>query len=259
MISLRHRHRTPSFRMFVYWFCPSRAVRDSQSRRHHAGLACGRSQCPAANDICRALIRHRACVFVRRCGCGGGSGLQGFDTAGGVQLMRATGTFGQVNEQAIFHTVMTIPLLALLGVRNAFVRSAAGIAVVGCSALAIVLTFSRGAWLAFPVGLAVCGSVALRRGMIGPAARRAGAILGLTSGFALLLLAQPIYQRLAFGDNGATNARIRLAVLAMDLFKEYPILGVGPGEFDEAALRLYPPGSAATSGPSQARRQTLRR
>jgi O-antigen ligase len=171
----------------------------------------------------------------------GSSGLQGFDTAGGAQLARATGTFGQVNEQAIFHTVMTIPLIAFLGVRNAFVRTMS-IAVLAGSTLAVVLTFSRGAWLAFPVGLAVCVSVALRRGMIGRTARRAGVILGLVSAFALLLLAEPIYQRLAFGDNGATDARIRLAVLAVDLFQDYPIFGVGPGEFDEAALRIYPPG-----------------
>ena len=51
-------------------------------------------------------------------GTAGSSGLQGFDTAGGAQLVRATGTFGQVNEQAIFHTIMTIPLIAFFGVRN---------------------------------------------------------------------------------------------------------------------------------------------
>jgi O-antigen ligase len=33
-----------------------------------------------------------------------------------------------------------------------------------------------------------------------------------------------------------------MMALATDLFEAYPIIGVGPGEFDEAALRLYPPG-----------------
>jgi O-antigen ligase len=32
--------------------------------------------------------------------------------------------------------------------------------------------------------------------------------------------------------------------LASDLAEAYPLIGVGPGEFDEAALKLYPPGFA---------------
>jgi hypothetical protein len=171
----------------------------------------------------------------------GAATLQGFDTSGGGELLRATGTVGQVNEQAQFHTFMTIPLIAFFVVRSGFVRCASVAAVAG-SALALVLTFSRGAWLAFPIGLAVCGVVALRRHLIHRTTILIGAVFLAGAAVALFFLTEPIYQRLAFGDTGATASRLRMMALAADLFEAYPVIGVGPGEFDEAALRLYPPG-----------------
>jgi O-Antigen ligase len=171
----------------------------------------------------------------------GAASLQGFDTFGGGELLRATGTVGQVNEQAQFHTFMTIPLIAFFVVRSGCVRCAS-VAAVAVSALALVLTFSRGAWLAFPIGLTVCCLVAFRHQLIQRTAILIGAMLMVGAAIALLFLAEPIYQRLAFGDTGATASRLRMMTLAADLFEAYPLIGVGPGEFDEAALRLYPPG-----------------
>lgn len=174
----------------------------------------------------------------------GNAVLQGFDTAGGGEMLRGTGTVGQVNEQAIFHVVMTFPIIAFLAARNGVVRFF-GAAIAAASSLAIVLTFSRGAWLAFPVGVVVCLAIAVRRRMMGRKSILAGALLGMAGCVVLLALAQPIYQRVVYGDNGATGARVRLLELAADLFKAYPAIGVGPGEFDEAGLQLYPPGSEA--------------
>lgn len=173
----------------------------------------------------------------------GNATLQGFDTSGGGEMLRATGTVGQVNEQAIFHVIMTFPIIAFFAARSGLVR-VASLGLVAASALAIVLTFSRGAWLGFPFGVAVCIAIAARRRMLGRTAIIAGALLALASGVALAFLAEPIYQRVVYGDTGATAARVRLIELAADLFKAYPLIGVGPGEFDEAALQLYPPGFA---------------
>ena len=167
--------------------------------------------------------------------------LQGFDTSGGGEILRATGTVGQVNEQAIFHVVMTFPLIALFAAGNRVVRWLS-VAVVAASVLALVVTFSRGAWLAFPIGGAVCVALALRRRMIGRTAILTGAILTIGVAASLWFLAEPIYQRVAYGDTGATAARLRLLDLGWDLARAYPFIGVGPGEFDEAALKLYPPG-----------------
>jgi O-antigen ligase len=149
---------------------------------------------------------------------------------------------------------MTIPLIAFFVAGNRFVRGASFVISAG-SALAVVLTFSRGAWLAFPIGLAACGIMALRRQMIHRTAVFGGVILCTGIAVALLFLAKPIYQRLTFGDNGATAARLRMAVLATDLFEAYPIIGVGPGEFVEAALRLYPPGFSQNQWVAMGERQ----
>ncbi len=167
--------------------------------------------------------------------------LQGFDASGGGQLLRGTGTVGQVNEQAMFHVVMTFPLIALFASRNRYVAGA-GVGVVAASGLALVLTFSRGAWVAFPIGLVVCVTLMIARWKIGKTGILAGAVFVMGAALALSLLWQPIYQRIAYGDTGATGARLRLIELATDLFLTNPAIGVGPGEFDEAAMILYPPG-----------------
>jgi hypothetical protein len=170
------------------------------------------------------------------------SQLQGFDASGGGQLLRATGTVGQVNEQAVFHTFLTLPLIAFFVSRNPLI-SWLSMAIVAASSVALVLTFSRGAWVGYSVGLMVCVFFAIRRGMIGRKGMMTGIVFGLCAAIALVLLAKPIYQRLAYGDTGATAARLRLIGLAADLAEAYPLFGVGPGEFDEAALHIYPPGA----------------
>ena len=75
--------------------------------------------------------------------------------------------------------------------------------------------------------------------MRSPAFRRLIPILGV---FVLAALASPIYERIAHGDDGATDSRLRMIDLATDLYLAYPIIGVGPGEFSEASLIMFPPG-----------------
>ena len=54
----------------------------------------------------------------------------------------------------------------------------------------------------------------------------------------LVVLGQPIYERLAYADDGATDSRLRMLGLAADMFSTTPIIGVGPGEYSEAAVRI---------------------
>ena len=187
----------------------------------------------AASYATGSLLTYAAAV-------GDSVGLQKFGTSGEAELSRASGTVGQINEQAQYHVFMTIPVLAFFGARNRAIRFAS-LAVIAGSALALVLTFSRGAWLAFPFGLLVSGVIAFRRRLMGRSAALVGASCALGGAVALVFLAQPIYQRLAYGDDGATDSRLRMLQLAVDLFETAPLIGVGPGEYVEAALRLYPP------------------
>jgi len=161
------------------------------------------------------------------------------DESGG-QNIRATGSVGHTNEQAAFHALTTLPLVALLVLRSGWVRFLA-IVVVLMSGLALVLTFSRGGWIAFFIGFCVSLGIAIWRHEI----KRGGwlliSIITLVGTLAIGVLSEPIYQRLTNGDEGATESRMRMIMLALDLASEYPIIGVGPGEFAESTVKLYPP------------------
>lgn len=167
--------------------------------------------------------------------------LQSFSSNSGDKMVRGVGTLGHTNQQAAFHTLYTLPLVALLVGRNNWIRAAA-LVVFCASAFAVVLSFSRSAWLSFALATCVVFFIAWRRGEIAPVAWLTGALGTVVMIVALGALAEPIYQRVAYGDDGATDSRIRMIDLALDLFAEHPVIGVGPGEFSEASLLSYPLG-----------------
>jgi O-antigen ligase len=158
----------------------------------------------------------------------------------GAAVTRATGTVGYINQQAAYHAFCTIPLAALLALKNAAFRQAT-LGVICLSYLAIILTFSRGAWLASAVALLQVLFVFAKRRQITPGAWLKGGILALAACCVVGALSYPIMERLGKGgDDGATNSRLRMIALAFDLFEEHPLIGVGPGEYVEAGYRLEP-------------------
>jgi len=165
--------------------------------------------------------------------------LQTFSGSDG-KMVRGVGTLGHTNQQAVFHTLYTLPLIALLVVRNTWFRVIA-LVVIGASAVAVLLSFSRSAWMSFALALTVAFVVAWQRREIAPVAWLTGAAMAVLMVFVLGALAEPIYERIAHGDDGATDSRLRMIDLATDLFLTHPVLGVGPGEFSEASILQYPP------------------
>lgn len=98
---------------------------------------------------------------------------------------------------------------------------------VGAAALA--LTFVRGAWLGF--GLGIGGVVA--------GSRRRWVALALAAGLGLLLLLPGVLDRVrSIGDPSDPTARERIAMFeaGLAMLEERPILGVGPGQ----VRRWYP-------------------
>ncbi|MDA8093256.1 MAG: O-antigen ligase family protein [Betaproteobacteria bacterium] len=165
-------------------------------------------------------------------GSGGGSG--------GL-LVRGSGTLGSTNDTAKFETFYSLILLAFFGVRNAFFRTLALCALLAAG-MAILLSFSRGAWLSFALALVLAFALLLRRGAISQRAWLTGAGVGILVVIALGALATPIMDRLSNkGDEGATASRLRMFHVAFDLASAYPIIGVGPGEYAQAGLQLESP------------------
>jgi O-antigen ligase len=166
--------------------------------------------------------------------------LQTFSSGDGATV-RGVGTLGHTNQQAVFHTLYTLPLIALLVVKNVWFRVIA-LTVMVASAVAILLSFSRSAWMSFALALLLVFVIAWKRREIAPVAWLTGALMTMLMAVVLGALSSPIYERVMHGDDGATDSRLRMISLATDLFLSHPIVGVGPGEFAEASLFQYPVG-----------------
>jgi O-antigen ligase len=166
--------------------------------------------------------------------------VQTFSGSDGKEV-RGVGTLGHTNQQAYFHTLFTLPLIALFMVRRTFWRYLSLIGITG-SLFAIVLTFSRTAWMSVVLAMILIFVVSLHKHLISKTAWLTGALMAVVMTVALGALAEPILNRITKGDDGATDSRLRMIALAFDLYASNPILGVGPGEFSEATLKYYPPG-----------------
>jgi O-antigen ligase len=166
-------------------------------------------------------------------------------SVGGEQIARGAGTLGVPNQQAMFHAMFTFLMLGLLPAKNALIRLLAIIAILA-SLVSVIFTFSRSAWFGIGVATMIIVCLFIKRREITPKAWLMGGLLAIFFVSVLGVLAEPIINRLTQGDDGATDSRVRMIQLAKDLIVQYPLIGVGPSEFVEAGLHLYPPGQKET-------------
>ena len=172
------------------------------------------------------------------------TGASVIGTADGSRWLRAFGLTAHAN---ILGGVMTIGLLLLATVADGtrrwrLVRQlvfAAGVAV-------LFLTFSRGAWIAFVVGLGVAIVMLALRGDRAALRRWTGAavvavvvsvVLGVP--FAAQLAARTTLAGPIPTEVRSIDERIALARVTLDVIAEHPLLGTGLG-----TLALVLPGSA---------------
>ncbi|MGA3008245.1 MAG: hypothetical protein ABSE59_10175, partial [Opitutaceae bacterium] len=80
-------------------------------------------------------------------------------------IIRATGTLGHPNQQAMYHALFTIPLVALFMVRNWIWRGLAALVLLA-SACAIIVTVSRTSWISCSLAAAIILGIAWRRGRV---------------------------------------------------------------------------------------------
>jgi len=153
---------------------------------------------------------------------------------------RATGTLGYVNGQAQYQTFFMLPLVGLLCARNLFWRGLAGLAG-AASLMAIVLTFTRGAWLSCAVAFAVIILVATVKGRMGKKLWLGLTAFMMVAVVGLAAFSGPIIDRLSEkGDAGASASRLRMVSMAMQHIYLHPLLGVGPGNFISARVEQAP-------------------
>ncbi len=166
--------------------------------------------------------------------------LMAFSGSHGQSHLRATGTVGHVNQEAGFLTFFSLPLLGFMFAGKAFKRWVAWMVFIG-TIIAVILTFSRSAWVSVFIALSCLFVVAFMKGKIPFRHWRFGPVLFVGVLLTLVAFGKPMFERLWLGDEGATSSRKRAIVLALDLIKRHPIIGVGPWNFARGSLDVFPP------------------
>jgi O-antigen ligase len=143
---------------------------------------------------------------------------------GGGTDSRFGGTIGGPNTAAAFFSLLIVPSIAMVSAR--VTRRTKRIAIVAAmvATLALILTVSRGGFLALVVSFLFLALTATKRGWISPKIPIAFAIV-------LVLLALPLGGRLANrltkNDQGSASGRVPLIHLAVSVIRDHPVLGVG--------------------------------
>lgn len=149
-------------------------------------------------------------------------------TSAADNVSRVGGTVGGPNAAAAFLDLLLAPVLslALAPVRRAYRLIAASAFALGC--VGLVLTLSRGGWIAVAVSCSIVVAYSWYRGWIpgfGPAAVIVVLVL------ALIVFRNELLVRFLKNDSGAASSRIPLMVLALHMIRDHPIFGVGANNF----------------------------
>lgn len=148
--------------------------------------------------------------------------------AGEFLVSRVSGTFGHPNNLAGFLS-MVLPLnLALLFAPLRRRLKVVLVLLLVLMTAVLVLTLSRGGWLAFILGSLITLFLCLARRHRHKALSLIVA-LTVTATFlvATIVLIEPLQRRLFEEDYGAAQTRIPLALVALNIIRHHPWLGVG--------------------------------
>ena len=167
-------------------------------------------------------------------------GLHTYATEGGIALRPASTLGNPILLGAVLAAVLPIALVRLASARGDATRLVPAAALLAAS---LVMTLSRGSWLAAAIGAFASVGVA---GLAGAHARRiawtAAGSLAPALLFGVARASGPIVQRLAETVDGTTLAtRELIARAALQLWSERPVAGVGPDAFALAFPRVQDP------------------
>jgi putative inorganic carbon (HCO3(-)) transporter len=143
-------------------------------------------------------------------------------------VTRVYGTLGHPNSYAMYLSATVSFALALLFSRIRGLRKALGSVVLCVGVLGIILSLSRGGWLALVAVFLLVPIFAIRRRR---QSLRTASAVGFVSLLVLLSLAlgqrHLITTRLTSDDHGAAYSRVTMAEGAIAIIQDYPLLGVG--------------------------------
>jgi O-antigen ligase len=166
-----------------------------------------------------------------------------FDVAGGVHAFRPSGFLQHPNIFADYLTKMLPPAFALVFLCRRQLGRAwlPAMALAFGGSIALVLTLSRGGWIAFAVAVTFMIAFSLRKGLV--ETRHVVAALSGTLVFVVLAVAiafPAAYLRITESDSRSSEGRWAMMEQALLIVQRNPVAGVGFGGYNRAAQNNVP-------------------
>ncbi len=142
--------------------------------------------------------------------------------------LRIGGTIGGPNTAGAYFSLLLVPALSMMIANAGKIYKWLGILAFSLGTVAIILTFSRGGWIAFFISGVVFIFFSWSRGWL---SYKIPVVIIVVSILLALFLYEPLIGRIFGDDRGAALSRIPLMKLAFRIIEAKPILGVGVNNF----------------------------
>jgi hypothetical protein len=151
----------------------------------------------------------------------------------GVGAFRSAGTLGSANSLARYLELLLPLALALLFARSGRLLTGLGIAAFLWGGLAMILTYSRGGWVALSLGIVLVMMNHMRRRVKWRSRVLALVFLISILGALFLTFGEQVSARLFRSSPTALRSRESLLIAAWEMIRAHPLLGIGLNNFVE--------------------------
>jgi O-antigen ligase len=145
----------------------------------------------------------------------------------GEDRSRVAGTIGSPNTAGSFLAPALLLAISVFVVRARESRHRLALLAIPLGAFALVQTFSRGAWLAFSIGLVVLFALLAARALI---SRRILALVALAA-VGAAVFGGAVAERFTRDGTETVDARASLFDTSVQVIKDHPLLGVGANNY----------------------------
>jgi O-antigen ligase len=144
-----------------------------------------------------------------------------------IDGVRVGGTVGGPNTAAGYLSLLLAPALAILMTRLGRLYKGLATLAFGLGTIALLLTLSRGGWLAYGLSMLLLYGFAWRRGWV---SLTIPVVMGMVALALVVFFNEALVSRLS-NDDGSAYSRLPLLLIAYRMIADQPIFGVGLNNF----------------------------